>query len=157
MSTKALHNFGRSKNRASLQDKCTCLATATARCRDLCATDNPHESLWIPSRPVGRALAPEAWPSVSIASARKVATPLANLRCRLKIISASVSNPSRRVMAQNCWCFIAFVTAGCSWNAAKRALALGYKNVAWYPDGTDGWEAAELPLQEAKPEPASVQ
>ena len=22
-----------------------------------------------------------------------------------------------------------------SWNAAKRALALGYKNVAWYPDG----------------------
>jgi PQQ-dependent catabolism-associated CXXCW motif protein len=44
-----------------------------------------------------------------------------------------------------------------SWNAAKRALALGYKNVAWYPDGTDGWEAAGLPLQEAKPEPASVQ
>jgi PQQ-dependent catabolism-associated CXXCW motif protein len=44
-----------------------------------------------------------------------------------------------------------------SWNAAKRALALGYKNVAWYPDGTDGWEAAGLPLQEAKPEPAGVQ
>ena len=44
-----------------------------------------------------------------------------------------------------------------SWNAAKRALALGYKNVAWYPDGTDGWEAAGLPLHEAKPEPASVQ
>src|SRR6516162_8900270 len=44
-----------------------------------------------------------------------------------------------------------------SWNAAKRALALGYKNVAWYPDGTDGWEAAGLPLQEAMPEPASVQ
>jgi len=43
-----------------------------------------------------------------------------------------------------------------SWNAAKRALALGYKNVAWYPDGTDGWEAAGLPLHEAKPEPASV-
>jgi PQQ-dependent catabolism-associated CXXCW motif protein len=44
-----------------------------------------------------------------------------------------------------------------SWNAAKRALALGYKNVAWYPDGTDGWEAAGLPLQEAKPESANVQ
>ena len=44
-----------------------------------------------------------------------------------------------------------------SWNAAKRALALGYKNVAWYPDGTDGWETAGLPLQEAKPERASVQ
>lgn len=27
-----------------------------------------------------------------------------------------------------------------SWNAAKRALALGYTNVAWYREGTDGWE-----------------
>jgi PQQ-dependent catabolism-associated CXXCW motif protein len=44
-----------------------------------------------------------------------------------------------------------------SWNAAKRALALGYKNVAWYPEGTDGWEVAGLPLQKAKPEPAGTQ
>ena len=40
-----------------------------------------------------------------------------------------------------------------SWNAAKRALAIGYSNVAWYRDGTDGWLAAGLPLQEATPEP----
>jgi PQQ-dependent catabolism-associated CXXCW motif protein len=40
-----------------------------------------------------------------------------------------------------------------SWNAAKRALAMGFPNVAWYPDGTEGWEAAGLPLQEAKPVP----
>lgn len=40
-----------------------------------------------------------------------------------------------------------------SWNAAKRALALGYSNVAWYPEGTDGWLAAGLPLQDATPEP----
>jgi PQQ-dependent catabolism-associated CXXCW motif protein len=40
-----------------------------------------------------------------------------------------------------------------SWNAAKRALALGYSNVAWYPEGTDGWQAALLPLQDAAPEP----
>jgi PQQ-dependent catabolism-associated CXXCW motif protein len=38
-----------------------------------------------------------------------------------------------------------------SWNAAKRALAMGYANVAWYPAGTDGWQAAGLPLQEAAP------
>jgi PQQ-dependent catabolism-associated CXXCW motif protein len=38
----------------------------------------------------------------------------------------------------NCWM---------SWNAAKRAIALGYKKVAWYPDGTDGWEADHLPLE----------
>lgn len=40
-----------------------------------------------------------------------------------------------------------------SWNAAKRILALGYHNVAWYPDGTDGWQFADLPLEPAKPEP----
>jgi PQQ-dependent catabolism-associated CXXCW motif protein len=42
----------------------------------------------------------------------------------------------------NCWM---------SWNAAKRALAMGYRNVAWYPEGTDGWQASGLPLQPAKP------
>ena len=40
-----------------------------------------------------------------------------------------------------------------SWNAAKRALALGYSDVAWYPEGTDGWLAAGLPLRDATPEP----
>jgi PQQ-dependent catabolism-associated CXXCW motif protein len=40
---------------------------------------------------------------------------------------------------------------GMSWNAAKRALTMGYTNVAWYPAGTDGWRAAGLPLQEAAP------
>ena len=40
-----------------------------------------------------------------------------------------------------------------SWNAAKRALALGYTNVAWYPQGSDGWAAAGLPLEKRTPEP----
>ncbi|HEX6111007.1 MAG TPA: quinoprotein dehydrogenase-associated putative ABC transporter substrate-binding protein [Geminicoccaceae bacterium] len=40
-----------------------------------------------------------------------------------------------------------------SWNAARRALALGYRNVVWYPEGTDGWKAAGLPLQIAEPLP----
>ena len=39
-----------------------------------------------------------------------------------------------------------------SWNASKRALADGYSNVAWYPDGTDGWDRATLPTEEAQPE-----
>jgi len=38
-----------------------------------------------------------------------------------------------------------------SWNAAKRAMGMGYTNVAWYPDGTDGWTAADLPLKPATP------
>jgi PQQ-dependent catabolism-associated CXXCW motif protein len=44
----------------------------------------------------------------------------------------------------NCWM---------SWNAAKRIVAYGYSNVAWYPDGTDGWERASLPTAESQPEP----
>jgi PQQ-dependent catabolism-associated CXXCW motif protein len=40
-----------------------------------------------------------------------------------------------------------------SWNAAKRALSLGYPHVAWYPDGTDGWTALGLPLEPIKPAP----
>jgi PQQ-dependent catabolism-associated CXXCW motif protein len=44
----------------------------------------------------------------------------------------------------NCWM---------SWNAAKRVLSYGYSNVAWYPDGTDGWERANLPVVESQPEP----
>jgi len=42
-----------------------------------------------------------------------------------------------------------------SWNAARRALALGFAHVAWYPDGVDGWSEAGLPLEprEAEPRP----
>jgi len=40
-----------------------------------------------------------------------------------------------------------------SWNAAKRAVALGYTKVIWYRDGTTGWEAAGHPLEERVPEP----
>lgn len=45
---------------------------------------------------------------------------------------------------ENCWM---------SWNGAKRVLSYGYRNVAWYPDGTDGWGRAQLPLADAEPEP----
>ncbi|MEF3366577.1 PQQ-dependent catabolism-associated CXXCW motif protein [Methylocystis sp. 9N] len=44
----------------------------------------------------------------------------------------------------NCWA---------SWNAAKRAMSLGYTNIAWYPPGADGWEQAGHPLEEREPEP----
>ena len=38
-----------------------------------------------------------------------------------------------------------------SWNAAKRAIEWGYSSVIWYPQGADGWESANLPLDENKP------
>lgn len=38
-----------------------------------------------------------------------------------------------------------------SWNAARRAVEAGYGAVHWYPDGTDGWAEAGLPLVVAEP------
>ncbi|MBM9484973.1 PQQ-dependent catabolism-associated CXXCW motif protein [Pseudomonas sp. ICBG1301] len=40
-----------------------------------------------------------------------------------------------------------------SWNAVKRAADLGYTSVYWYRDGLDAWEAANLPVATAQPEP----
>jgi PQQ-dependent catabolism-associated CXXCW motif protein len=50
---------------------------------------------------------------------------------------------------------VVYCQADCwmSWNAAKRTLSYGYSNVAWYPDGTDGWQHANLPTAESQPEP----
>jgi len=50
---------------------------------------------------------------------------------------------------------VVYCMADCwmSWNAAKRILAYGYSKVAWYPEGTDGWERAGLDLAESQPEP----
>ena len=60
---------------------------------------------------------------------------------------ASSGDPSYPLVfycLQNCWM---------SWNAAKRALTLGYTHVAWYPDGTDGWEARGFPTEPREPIP----
>ena len=45
---------------------------------------------------------------------------------------------------KNCWM---------SWNAAKRAMTLGYTHIVWYPDGTDGWEARGFPTEVRQPLP----
>jgi PQQ-dependent catabolism-associated CXXCW motif protein len=49
---------------------------------------------------------------------------------------------------ENCWM---------SWNAAKRALSYGYTNVAWFPEGTEGWERALLPMEESQPAPRAAE
>jgi PQQ-dependent catabolism-associated CXXCW motif protein len=64
---------------------------------------------------------------------------------QLKRLTAG--NPAQPLLfycKRDCWM---------SWNAAKRALALGYQHVFWYPDGTDGWAAAGFALQSATPLP----
>lgn len=40
-----------------------------------------------------------------------------------------------------------------SWNAAKRAIAYGYRSVYWYRDGTDGWTAAGMATELSEPVP----
>lgn len=48
-----------------------------------------------------------------------------------------------------------FCMADCwmSWNAVKRAAALGYTRVYWFADGTDGWREADRALIPAIPRP----
>lgn len=63
------------------------------------------------------------------------------------LVELTDNDPSRQLVfycEADCWM---------SWNAAKRALSLGYQNVAWYPEGTNGWAESKLPLLRAKPKP----
>lgn len=55
------------------------------------------------------------------------------------------ADPSRSLVffcLRDCWM---------SWNAAKRALAMGYTSVYWLPDGSDGWEEAGYELTNIEP------
>jgi PQQ-dependent catabolism-associated CXXCW motif protein len=57
----------------------------------------------------------------------------------------TASDKSRPILfycMTNCWM---------SWNAAKRAIKWGYSSVLWYPPGADGWQSANLPLEENRP------
>nr|WP_206243050.1 rhodanese-like domain-containing protein [Novosphingobium terrae] len=49
---------------------------------------------------------------------------------------------------------VTFCLADCwmSWNAARRLHALGYRNVRWLAEGTDGWRELGLKLVDAAPE-----
>ncbi len=65
---------------------------------------------------------------------------------RLKQLTQN--NPGRALVfycRASCWM---------SWNAARRALQLGEKNIVWYPDGVEGWQQAGQPLA-AAPAPAT--
>ena len=86
-------------------------------------------SVWLPD--VGRgALSPalEAWFRAELSQAT----------------GGNMAKPIVIYCLNQCWM---------SWNATKRAASFGYSNIAWYPEGTDGWAAANLPLAEATPAP----
>jgi len=86
-------------------------------------------SLWLPDTGYG-----ELAPNMADYFARGLEKATHDDRARLLVIYCLA----------DCWM---------SWNAAKRALALGYANVAWYREGTDGWADALLPVADARPEP----
>lgn len=47
--------------------------------------------------------------------------------------------------------FYCLIDCWMSWNSAKRAIALGYRNVYWFPGGTDEWELHDYPLERSRP------
>ncbi|MEM7633022.1 MAG: PQQ-dependent catabolism-associated CXXCW motif protein [Pseudomonadota bacterium] len=47
--------------------------------------------------------------------------------------------------------FFCLLDCWMSWNAAKRAVEYGYKDVIWYPDGTDGWTLHDYPTETVLP------
>lgn len=54
-----------------------------------------------------------------------------------------LSRPVLFFCLEDCWM---------SWNAARRALLdYGYRQVYWYPDGTDGWTFEDLPTARVTP------
>ncbi len=61
-----------------------------------------------------------------------------------KLTSGDPTQPLVFYCRADCWL---------SWNAVKRAASLGYKTLYWYRDGLDAWQAANLPLAPARPEP----
>jgi len=60
-----------------------------------------------------------------------------------RLTRGDVQKPLVFFCLRDCWM---------SWNAARRALEMGYRNVLWFPDGTDGWKEMGLPVDHVTPE-----
>lgn len=92
----------------------------------------PHDSIpgahWFPES--GRAAPP---PAILAAFERGVA----------RLAGGSKSRMIVTFCLADCWM---------GWNAARRLRALGYRNVWWLAEGTDGWIELRLPLVRAVPE-----
>jgi PQQ-dependent catabolism-associated CXXCW motif protein len=63
---------------------------------------------------------------------------------RDQLAKATANNLDKPVVVychERCWL---------SYNAARRAISYGYRKVYWYPDGIEGWRAANLPTSTSK-------
>lgn len=59
----------------------------------------------------------------------------AAFEAELKRLAGSLDRPLVLFCEPDCWM---------SWNAAKRALSYGFRNVIWFPGGADAWREAGL-------------
>ncbi len=65
-------------------------------------------------------------------------------QARLKAVTGGDMNKTLAFYCKaDCWM---------SWNAAKRAIGYGYKQVLWFPGGAEAWAAAGFALHAATPE-----
>jgi PQQ-dependent catabolism-associated CXXCW motif protein len=67
---------------------------------------------------------------------------------RQRLAAATGGDVARRLVIychETCWL---------SWNAAKRAIGYGYRNVYWFRDGIEGWKAAGFPTAIIEPQVA---
>lgn len=64
-------------------------------------------------------------------------------RSHLDAATAGKDTPVLFFCLRDCWM---------SWNAAKRAASeYGFTRVFWYPDGTDGWQFSDYPVDRSDP------
>ena len=71
---------------------------------------------------------------------------LAQIKTTLtQLTGGNMEKPMVYYCLSNCWV---------SWNAARRAIEMGYKQVYWFKDGTDVWSDAGLKLEPATPQNA---
>jgi PQQ-dependent catabolism-associated CXXCW motif protein len=64
---------------------------------------------------------------------------------KARLVELTQGNKSRPLVVYchpQCW-------AG--WNAAKRLITYGYREVYWYPEGIEGWQLARLGTAPAIP------
>ncbi|MGC3939793.1 PQQ-dependent catabolism-associated CXXCW motif protein [Roseobacter sp. EG26] len=65
-----------------------------------------------------------------------------------KASGGDIDHPLVIFCLEDCWM---------SWNAAKRAIEWGYTSVYWLPEGTDGWQLWDYPLEKVDPEAGQPQ
>ncbi|CAH0355792.1 MAG: rhodanese-like domain-containing protein [Sphingobium sp.] len=70
------------------------------------------------------------------------------------IAAAFAQSVSRLTQGRKNRMIVTFCLADCwmGWNAARRLRKMGYTNIWWFAEGTDGWSSLGHPLVPAAPE-----